>query len=466
MRKIGDENLKISSVNFRIEIDTDDDEEEEEEDDDEDDGASPGSPGKRRSSPIDRSFSANNVKRSEAESSIIGKNRPLLPIDGNRSRVSDKDGSSLIAERRSDSPPDRNNRTDRFLKIDDPDRSPSTIEELPESTDPVIIKLSSLDMSAAECLTAYPAKRVDELSISKFIFTSADRSVGKSSKNFLEVPQRYDDRRRVYDVSSSRSDKPPGPNEPVANGSASSPDFLTDPRCARLNAGLADESALHGRSAGSAIVDSPERKIVTGRRPSITNAAIGSSIAASLVGASSGVSESLVRSATPSSVSISSTVPSDEVAQEDGPPRFRDGRRRSKLPFLRLHMPQPHSWSNVTAASDLDDNDRANNRHNNYNNRHHHHSLGTHFPHIHVPSFTFAGDGTSRKFNFGIRRHSQMVSPLSKKKIHAIQNQNNLMQINNRGKRQTTRSCCSSCTDGAVHLFFAQKPVFFSLSRW
>lgn len=147
-----------------------------------------------------------------------------------------------------------------------------------------------------------------------------------------------------------------------------------------------------------------------GRRESITNVAISSSIAASLIGISSQVPTNLLtmdnnriaRSGTRSSISICSTNPNDDL--DDVASRFIFTRRKSRLPLLRLHMPQPHSWSNFSAAtSESDGHDQ---QHHHQSHHHHHH----HFPHIPVPTFSFTNDGTARKFSFGIRRHSQTVS--------------------------------------------------------
>lgn len=146
------------------------------------------------------------------------------------------------------------------------------------------------------------------------------------------------------------------------------------------------------------------------RKFSIANAAICSSLAPSLLGAIPGVPNSLLpngndrdsnlqRSATLSNLSTTSSAISDDTFNG------RSG-HRLKLPFLRLHLPEQQpsaTWHN--------DDDCHLHQHDNNNHHHHHHV----FPHIHVPTITFtapATDGSGRKFNFAIRRHSQAVSAL------------------------------------------------------
>jgi len=138
------------------------------------------------------------------------------------------------------------------------------------------------------------------------------------------------------------------------------------------------------------------------RKSSITNAAICSSLAPSLLGAIPGVPNSLLpngdynlqRSATLSNLSTTSTTISDDISI---------GRtRRGLKSFLRLHIPEPHpaTWHDT-------DEDYHHHLHNHHH--HHHHHV---FSHIHVPTipFTAPADGIGRKFNFAIRRHSQAVS--------------------------------------------------------
>lgn len=150
------------------------------------------------------------------------------------------------------------------------------------------------------------------------------------------------------------------------------------------------------------------------RKSSITNMAISSSIAASLIGISSQVPRNLVKkdpergfhSAAQSINSICTSISDDTVLDEVVvPSSCLSARRKSRLPLLRLHMPQPHSWSNFISGSTEPDELRSHTS----NNHHHHHHY--HFPHIPVPTITFTGDGPGRKFSIGIRRHSQTVSP-------------------------------------------------------
>lgn len=144
------------------------------------------------------------------------------------------------------------------------------------------------------------------------------------------------------------------------------------------------------------------------RKSSITNMAISSSIAASLIGVSSQVPRNFINkeperqfhSATQSRNSIC-TAMSDEMGPDEVPASgLLSSRRKSRLPLLRLHMPQPHSWSNFISGTGEAEELRS------HNSNHHYH-----FPHIPVPTITFTGDGPGRKFSIGIRRHSQTVSP-------------------------------------------------------
>lgn len=163
------------------------------------------------------------------------------------------------------------------------------------------------------------------------------------------------------------------------------------------------------------------------RRSSITNTAIGSSLAASLVGISTGVSNDLLnldrtrdtKSATASTNSVCSTGLNDEQDDNCFTNRLLAYRRKSRLPLLRIDMPQPHSWSNFDAVHEQEEADNHSSP-NNDSNVHHHH---LHFPHIPVPSFSFTSTGPDgnpqRKFSFGIRRHSQMVSQAGKINYYA-----------------------------------------------
>ncbi|RLU26571.1 hypothetical protein DMN91_000367 [Ooceraea biroi] len=160
------------------------------------------------------------------------------------------------------------------------------------------------------------------------------------------------------------------------------------------------------------------------RKFSIANAAICSSLAPSLLGAIPGVPNSLLpnsgeglhRSATLSNLpTASSAVDDDDVSV--------GGTRRRLKSFLRLHIPELHhgaSWQNGDYQL------HPHSQHDHQPHHHHHHT----FPHVfHVPTFTFtapATDGTGRKFNFGIRRHSQangstaLILAAIKGKIHFV----------------------------------------------
>ena len=371
MRKAADEkNARISSPHFCIEIDEDEEE----------------------------------VVHSESNTTLISsdaKNKKDSTTDDGEKKIDPQDSTSTLNEH------------SNLLDLSEND----------EKMNPVIIKLPILDLNSDASLTPYQDKRREELSITKFIFPSTDctSAVTKVARKFLQVPQRRDDRYRLYDISGPFNHSK---IKLAAKPSFSSPDFLAIPEVAKINGSSEDSQNLEEICKESDVAESPVKNSAsTWRRPSITNAAIGASIATSLVGVSGGVprtilssditGELLGRSGTPSSISISSTNPSDDAGLEDSTSRFigREGRRKSRLPFLKLHMPQPHSWANVTAAEEVEDSEQSG--HHNRHHHHHHSSLGAHFPHIHVPSFTFTGvgnDGTGRKFSFGIRRHSQMVS--------------------------------------------------------
>ena len=135
------------------------------------------------------------------------------------------------------------------------------------------------------------------------------------------------------------------------------------------------------------------------RRSSIASAAICSSLAPSLVSASQGIPNCLLP--------ISDEKEVSNVSRNIGD-HGRSG-IRLKLPFLKIHIPvqQPATGSWSTSKEDVG---------HHYSHHHHHHHHHHHvFPHFHVPTFTFTATGTDgtdsgRKFNFGIRRHSQMVS--------------------------------------------------------
>ncbi|KAL2720804.1 kinase D-interacting substrate of 220 kDa isoform X5 [Vespula squamosa] len=144
------------------------------------------------------------------------------------------------------------------------------------------------------------------------------------------------------------------------------------------------------------------------RRSSIASAAICSSLAPSLASAFPGVpsnflpnskennSFALRRSATISNISYNERDDNrlEDVKIEDTINNGKNGnggKRKLKLPFFHLQIPET-GW-------DID-----------LGYHHHHHYHHHVFPHIHVPVITFTAptnDGTGRKFNFGIRKHSQ-----------------------------------------------------------
>lgn len=138
------------------------------------------------------------------------------------------------------------------------------------------------------------------------------------------------------------------------------------------------------------------------RRSSIANAAICSSLAPSLLSAFPGIPNCLLPSSEDNASSTLQTSPSvSEQITKTG--------RKLKFPFLRLHIPEPR-------PSTWEDEEGGFEEHYTHHHHHHHHHNHHHhmFPYFHVPTITFtapAADGeTGRKFNFGIRRHSQTVS--------------------------------------------------------
>ena len=147
--------------------------------------------------------------------------------------------------------------------------------------------------------------------------------------------------------------------------------------------------------------------ISSGRRPSITNIAIGASIAPSLAGIfpdssnllnQEGIQNGdLRRSITLSNLSENSATNSADDTISEDQRKTHGGRRWSRIPFLR---PQ----------------DDCLNRSHHHHHHHHHqdHHQHQHGLSLHVPTFTFTGPATDggigRKFNFGIRRHSHLVS--------------------------------------------------------
>lgn len=137
------------------------------------------------------------------------------------------------------------------------------------------------------------------------------------------------------------------------------------------------------------------------RRSSIANAAICSSLAPSLASAYPGVPNCLLPTSNGNELSnISSN--SEQIPERSGVTGLK-----MKLPFPRLHIPASRPISGEEEGEEEDANHHSHHHH----HHHHHHHV---FPYFHVPTFTFTAPATDgepgRKFNFGIRRHSQTVS--------------------------------------------------------
>ncbi|XP_012246388.2 kinase D-interacting substrate of 220 kDa B isoform X2 [Bombus impatiens] len=134
------------------------------------------------------------------------------------------------------------------------------------------------------------------------------------------------------------------------------------------------------------------------RRSSIANAAICSSLAPSLASAYPGVPNCLLPTSNGSELSNISSI-SEQIPERSGVTGLK-----MKLPFLRLHIPGPQPISGEEEGEEEDPNHHSHHHH----HHHHHHHV---FPYFHVPTFTFTAPATDgepgRKFNFGIRRHSQ-----------------------------------------------------------
>lgn len=137
------------------------------------------------------------------------------------------------------------------------------------------------------------------------------------------------------------------------------------------------------------------------RRSSIANAAICSSLAPSLASAYPGVPNCLLPTSNGNEQSNISSI-SEQIPERSGVTGLK-----MKLPFLRLHIPASQPISGEEGGEEEDAN-----HHSHYHHHHHHHHHV--FPYFHVPTFTFTAPATDgepgRKFNFGIRRHSQTVS--------------------------------------------------------
>ncbi|XP_071870721.1 ankyrin repeat-rich membrane spanning isoform X1 [Bombus fervidus] len=134
------------------------------------------------------------------------------------------------------------------------------------------------------------------------------------------------------------------------------------------------------------------------RRSSIANAAICSSLAPSLASAYPGVPNCLLPTSNGNELSNISSI-SEQIPERSGVTGLK-----MKLPFLRLHIPASQPISGEEEGEEEDPNHHSHHHH----HHHHHHHV---FPYFHVPTFTFTAPATDgepgRKFNFGIRRHSQ-----------------------------------------------------------
>ncbi|XP_033187343.2 ankyrin repeat-rich membrane spanning isoform X1 [Bombus vancouverensis nearcticus] len=134
------------------------------------------------------------------------------------------------------------------------------------------------------------------------------------------------------------------------------------------------------------------------RRSSIANAAICSSLAPSLASAYPGVPNCLLPTSNGNELSNISSI-SEQIPERSGVTGLK-----MKLPFLRLHIPGSQPISGEEEGEEEDPNHHSHHHH----HHHHHHHV---FPYFHVPTFTFTAPATDgepgRKFNFGIRRHSQ-----------------------------------------------------------
>ncbi|XP_014470021.1 PREDICTED: kinase D-interacting substrate of 220 kDa isoform X2 [Dinoponera quadriceps] len=208
------------------------------------------------------------------------------------------------------------------------------------------------------------------------------------------------------------------------------------------------------------------------RKFSIANAAICSSLAPSLLGAIPGVPSTLLpngngdlrRSATLSNLSTTSTVASDDAFSSG---RSTGGRRLRQ--FLRLHIPEQPAGASWHADDDCHHHLHHHQQQQQHDHHHHHHHHV--FPHIHVPTITFtapATDGTGRKFNFAIRRHSQatlhrtdsmvslsyrsLVSHITDDNLAELQNflENKRVQIDDRDENGST-ALIFAASKGKIH---------------
>ncbi|XP_076230105.1 ankyrin repeat-rich membrane spanning isoform X1 [Nomia melanderi] len=191
------------------------------------------------------------------------------------------------------------------------------------------------------------------------------------------------------------------------------------------------------------------------RRSSIASAAICSSLVPSLAGACPVIPDCLLPAGEESAATNDHPVES---------PAKTGGGLRLKLPFLRLHIPEhqhPTSW---------EDDSNGHHSHTHHHDHHHHHHV---FPHFHVPTITFTatgGDGESgRKFNFGIRRHSQttlhrtdsmvslcyrsLASYITDDNLAGLQNflENKRVQVDDRDENGST-ALILAATKGKIHI--------------
>ncbi|CAK9816866.1 Kinase D-interacting substrate of 220 kDa [Anthophora quadrimaculata] len=197
------------------------------------------------------------------------------------------------------------------------------------------------------------------------------------------------------------------------------------------------------------------------RRSSITNAAICSSLAPSLVSACPVIPNCLLPSGEERK-ETSDTLNIDEQATG----KSSGSGLRLRLPFLRLQIPAPQPP--VTWEEQQEEDFGQHHSHHHHHHHHHHHV----FPHFHVPTFTFtapATDGeTGRKFNFGIRRHSQttlhrtdsmvslcyrsLASYITDDNLAGLQNflENKRVQIDDRDENGST-ALILAATKGKIH---------------
>ncbi|KOC69442.1 Kinase D-interacting substrate of 220 kDa [Habropoda laboriosa] len=204
------------------------------------------------------------------------------------------------------------------------------------------------------------------------------------------------------------------------------------------------------------------------RRSSIANAAICSSLAPSLVSACPIIPNCLLPSGEEKKDADStSNVSSTGNIEEQAAGRSGGSGLRLRLPFLRLQIPLQHP---AATWEEQEDEDLGGHHSHHHHHHHHHHHV---FPHFHVPTITFtapATDGESgRKFNFGIRRHSQtqtlhrtdsmvslcyrsLASYITDDNLAGLQNflENKRIQIDDRDENGST-ALILAATKGKIH---------------